>query len=40
MSVGEKIKCIDPKDSDPSISRQCNLIGLPKKKKEENYDTH
>jgi len=30
MSVGEKIKCIDPKDSDLSISRQCDLLGLPR----------
>ena len=30
MSVGEKIKCIDSKDSDLSISRQCDLLGLPR----------
>ena len=30
MSVGEKIKCIDHKDSDLSISRQCDLLGLPR----------
>ena len=30
MSVGEKIKGIDPKDSDLSISRQCDLLGLPR----------
>ena len=30
MSVGEKTKCIDPKDSDLSISRQCALLGLPR----------
>jgi putative transposase len=30
MSIGEKIKCIDPKDSDLSISRQCDLLGLPR----------
>jgi putative transposase len=30
MSVGKKIKCIDPKDSDLSISRQCDLLGLPR----------
>jgi len=30
MSVGEKIKCINPKDSDFSISRQCDLLGLPR----------
>ena len=30
MSVGEKTKCIDPKDSDLSISRQCDLLGLPR----------
>ena len=30
MSVGEKIKCIEPKDSDLSISRQCDLLGLPR----------
>ena len=28
MSVGDKIKCIDPKDSDLSINRQCYLLGL------------
>lgn len=30
MSVGEKIKCIDPKDSDLSVSRQCDLLRLPR----------
>jgi putative transposase len=30
MSVGEKIKCINPKNSDLSISRQCDLLGLPR----------
>lgn len=30
MSVGDKIKCIEPKDSDLSISRQCCLLGLPR----------
>jgi putative transposase len=30
MSVREKIKCIDPKDSDLSISRQCDLLRLPR----------
>jgi len=30
MSVGEKIKCIDSKDLDLSISRQCDLLGLPR----------
>ena len=30
MSVGEKIKCIEPKDSDLSISRQCDLLRLPR----------
>ncbi len=30
MSVGEKIKCIDPKDSDLSVSRQCELLRLPR----------
>ena len=30
MSVGKKINCIDPKDSDLSISRQCDLLGLPR----------
>jgi len=30
MSVGEKIKCIDPTDSDLSISKQCDLLGLPR----------
>ena len=30
MSVGEKVKCIDPKNSDLSISRQCDLLGLPR----------
>ena len=28
MSVGEKIKCINPKDS--NISKQCDLLGLPR----------
>jgi len=30
MSVCEKIKCIDPKDSDLSVSRQCDLLRLPR----------
>ena len=30
MSINKKIKCIDPKDSNLSISRQCNLIKLPR----------
>ena len=30
MSIGEKIKCIDPKGSDLSISRQCDLLRLPR----------
>ena len=30
MSVAEKIKCIDSKDSDLSISRQCDVLGLPR----------
>ena len=30
MSMGKKINCIDPKDSDLSISRQCDLLGLPR----------
>ena len=30
MSAGEKIKCIDPKDSDLSISKQRRLLGLPR----------
>jgi len=30
MSVAEKIKCIDPKKSDLSISRQCDLLQLPR----------
>jgi len=30
MSINKKIKCIDPKDSNLSISRQCNLIRLPR----------
>jgi putative transposase len=30
MSVGEKIKCIDPKSPALSISRQCDLLRLPR----------
>jgi putative transposase len=30
MSVEEKVKCIDPQDSDLSISRQCDLLRLPR----------
>ena len=30
MSVDEKIKCIDPKDPALSISRQCDLLGMPR----------
>jgi len=30
MSVGEKIKCIDPKGSALSIGRQCDLLGMPR----------
>ena len=30
MSVGEKMKCIDPKDPALSISRQCDLLGMPR----------
>jgi putative transposase len=30
MSINNKIKCIDPKDSNLSISRQCDLIKLPR----------
>jgi len=30
MSVGEKIKCIDPKDPALSIGRQCDLLGMPR----------
>ena len=30
MSINKKIKCIDPKDSNLSISRQCDLIKLPR----------
>ena len=30
MSINKKMKCIDPKDSNLSISRQCDLIKLPR----------
>jgi hypothetical protein len=30
MSVSEKIKCIDGNDKDHSISRQCELLQLPR----------
>jgi putative transposase len=30
MSICEKIKCVSPKHSDISISRQCDLLGLPR----------
>lgn len=30
MSIAEKVKCIDPKDQGLSISRQCDLLGLPR----------
>jgi putative transposase len=30
MSVGEKIKRIDPKNPALSISRQCDLLGMPR----------